>query len=140
MGFSVNVDLSGFDKRFSRANVIRARKAAVDEARQIMNKKYVPSSTKGENKETGDSLRRTNSISDDGSQIFYTVKYARAQFYGIIGPFKKGKRAGKTYKVHNYTTPGTSKRWDQRLTGNKQDMHDVMQTFVNGLKWKPGNE
>ena len=38
MGFSVKVDLSNFDKRFSRANLIRARKASADEARKIMNR------------------------------------------------------------------------------------------------------
>ena len=140
MGFSVKVDLSNFDKRFSRVNLIRARKAAADEARKIMNSKYVPSSTKGEDKKTGGSLRSMSYVSDDGSEIVYTAKYARAQFYGIIGPFKKGKRAGKTYKIHNYTTPGTSKRWDLRLKGNKEDMSRVMDTFNNGLKWEPNEK
>lgn len=137
MGFNVNVDLSGFDKRFSRSNLIRARKAAADEARKIMNSKYVPSSTKGEDKKTGGSLRSMSYVSDDGSQVIYTAKYARAQFYGIIGPFKQGKRAGKTYKIHNYTTPGTSKRWDLKLKSNNEDMSKVMDTFAKGLKWKP---
>lgn len=132
MGFNVNVDLSGFDKRFSRANVIRARKAAVDEARRIMNKKYVPSSTKGEDKETGDSLRQMSFVSDDGSQVIYTAKYARAQFYGFIT-----NKYGGPFRVHNYTTPGTSRRWDLRLKAHKQDMNDVMQTFTDGLKWEP---
>lgn len=136
MGFSVKVDLSNFDKRFSRVDLIRARKAAADEARKIMNSKYVPSSTKGEDKKTGGSLRSMSYVSDDGSEIVYTAKYARAQFYGIIGPFKQGKRAGKTYKIHNYTTPGTSKRWDLRLKGNNDDMSKVMDTFAKGLKWK----
>lgn len=135
MGFSVNVDLSNFDKRFSRSNLIRARKAAADEARKIMNSKYVPSSTKGEDKKTGGSLRSMSYVSDDGSQIIYTAKYARAQFYGVIGPFKQGKRAGKTYKIHNYTTPGTSKRWDLKLKGSKDDMEKVKSAFIKGIEW-----
>lgn len=135
MGFNVNVDLSGFDKRFSRSNLIRARKAAADEARKIMNSKYVPSSTKGEDKKTGGSLRSMSYVSDDGSQVIYTAKYARAQFYGVIGPFKQGKRAGKTYKIHNYTTPGTSKRWDLKLKGSKDDMEKVKSAFIKGIEW-----
>ena len=135
MGFNVNVDLSGFDKRFSRANVIRARKAAVDVARKIMTTKYVPSSTKGEDKKTGGSLRSMSYVSDDGSQIVYTAKYARAQFYGFIT-----NKYGGPYRIHNYTTHGNSRRWDLRLKGNKEDMSKVMDTFAKGLKWKPQNE
>lgn len=135
MGFSVNVDLSNFDKRFSRANLIRARKASADEARKIMNSKYVPSSTKGENKKTGGSLRSMSFVSEDGSQIVYTAVYARAQFYGFIT-----NQYGGPYRIHNYTTHGTSRRWDLRLKGNKEDMSKVMDTFAKGLKWKPQNE
>lgn len=135
MGFSVKVDLSNFDKRFSRANLIRARKASADEARKIMNSKYVPSSTKGEDKKTGGSLRSMSYVSDDGSEIVYTAKYARAQFYGFIT-----NKYGGPYRIHNYTTPGTSRRWDLRLKGNKEDMSRVMDTFNNGLKWKPNEK
>ena len=129
MGFNVKVDLSNFDKRFSRSNLIRARKLAANDALQAMDK-YVPSSTQGEN-QSGASLRGETAVALDGSYIMYQVPYARAQFYGFIT-----NSHGGPYRIHNYTTPGTSRRWDLRLKGNKQDMQDVMDTFVKGLDWK----
>ena len=95
----------------------------------------MPSSTKGEDKKTGGSLRSMSYVSDDGSEIVYTAKYARAQFYGFIT-----NKYGGPYRIHNYTTPGTSRRWDLRLKGNQEDMSSVMDTLNNGLKWKPNEK
>ena len=41
------------------------------------------------------------------------------------------------HQVKNYTVtegePGKSKRWDMRMTGNKQDMREVSDAFKNTL-------
>lgn len=40
----------------------------------------------------------------NGTGVHYTAKYARAQFYGLVNG----------HRVRNYSTPGTSRRWDLR--------------------------
>lgn len=67
-------------------------------------------------------------VNSDGTSINYSAVYARAQFYGFVGP-------APGYRVHNYTTPGTSRRWDLRLKGNKHDMALVKEAFVKGAEW-----
>lgn len=66
-------------------------------------------------------LRDSGHVS--GHSIIYKTPYAKAQFYGLIG--------GK-YRVHHYTTPGTSRRWDLRLKGNQQLMKTVTHAFAKG--------
>lgn len=127
MGFSVKVDLANFDRRFSHKNLIKARKLAANDALQAMDK-YVPSSSKG-NDESGSTLRGMSSVAEDGSSIMYRAIYARAQFYGFIT-----NKYGGPFRIHNYTTHGTSRRWDLRLKGNKQDMQEVVDTFTKGLE------
>lgn len=127
MGFSVKVDLANFDRRFSHKNLIKARKLAANDALQAMDK-YVPSSSKG-NDESGSTLRGMSSVAEDGSSIMYRAIYARAQFYGFIT-----NKYGGPFRIHNYTTHGTSRRWDLRLKSNKQDMQEVVDTFTKGLE------
>jgi hypothetical protein len=71
--------------------------------------------------------KRENHLRDSGHvtghEVVYKTPYARPQFYGII--------AGK-YRIHNYTTPGTGKRWDLRMKGNQALMKSVVQAFVKG--------
>lgn len=47
-------------------------------------------------------LRSQSFVNDTG--VHYTAKYARAQFYGFVNG----------YRVRNYSTPGTGRRWDLR--------------------------
>lgn len=115
MGVRVKIDLSGFNKRFSSQRLIAARKAAANDAQQAM-ERYVP-------KNVGN-LRKASYVSDDGSHIVYEMPYAKAQFYGIV----------HGSPVKHYSTPGTSKRWDLRLKGNRSDMVKVKEAFVEELK------
>lgn len=70
-------------------------------------------------------LRESGHVS--GHSILYKKPYAKAQFYGGYKT-KKGKKV--TY--HNYTTPGTGKRWDLRLKGDQQLMKTVTHAFAKG--------
>lgn len=121
MPVTVNVD--GLNSKFSKANIAKARYKAANQAMENMNK-YVPYS--GENgKQTH--LRDTSHVMPDGSEITWTTEYATAQFYGFVNG----------HRVRNYTVtngePGKSRRWDLRMTGNKQDMFEVTNAFEKTL-------
>lgn len=128
MPVHVKVDLTRLKAKLSSENIIRARKAMATQAMQEMNQ-YVPSSSKGEH-ENGTTLRGETNIADDGSYVLYNVPYAKAQFYGFIT-----NQYGGPYRIHNYTTPGTSRRWDLRMKGNQKAMDDVQKAFIRGLLW-----
>lgn len=117
----VSFDFSGLDKKFSAHALERARSAAANDALQIMNTKYVPLL----HRDSNTNLRGLSGKSSDGSFLYWKAVYAKAQFYGIVNG----------HQVHHYTTPGTSKRWDKRLTGNKDDMRMVTESFVKGAEW-----
>lgn len=129
MPVHVKVDLTRLKAKLSSENIIRARKAMATQAMQEMNQ-YVPSSSKGEH-ENGTTLRGETNIADDGSYVLYNVPYAKAQFYGFIT-----NQYGGPYRIHNYTTPGTSRRWDLRMKGNERAMDDVQKAFIRGLLWQ----
>ena len=126
MGVKVHVNLSGLNRKLSVEALKRARKLMANDALQAMDK-YVPSSTMGEN-QSGASLRGMTAVATDGSSVMYRAIYAKAQFYGFIT-----NQYGGPFRIHNYTTPGTSRRWDLRLKGNKEDMNHVKEAFVKGL-------
>ena len=132
MPVHVKVDLTRLKAKLSSENIIRARKAMATQAMQEMNQ-YVPSSSKGEH-ENGITLRGETNIADDGSYVLYNVPYAKAQFYGFIT-----NQYGGPYRIHNYTTPGTSRRWDLRMKGNQKAMDDVQKAFIRGLLWQKCN-
>lgn len=132
MPVHVKVDLTRLKAKLSSENIIRARKAMATQAMQEMNQ-YVPSSSKGEH-ENGTSLRGETNIADDGSYVLYNVPYAKAQFYGFIT-----NQYGGPYRIHNYTTPGTSRRWDLRMKGNNKAMDNVQKALIRGLLWKKCN-
>ena len=92
-----------------------------NDAHQAM-EKYVP-------KKEG-YLRETSKVATDGSSVYYVQPYARAQFYGFIT-----NQYGGPYRIHNYSTPGTSRRWDLRLKGNLSEMAMVKEAFINGAQW-----
>lgn len=129
MPVHVKVDLTRLKAKLSSENIIRARKAMATQAMQEMNQ-YVPSSSKGEH-ENGTTLRGETNIADDGSYVLYNVPYAKAQFYGFIT-----NQYGGPYRIHNYTTPGTSRRWDLRMKGNHKAMDNVQKALIRGLLWK----
>lgn len=132
MPVHVKVDLTRLKAKLSSENITRARKAMATQAMQEMNQ-YVPSSSKGEH-ENGTTLRGETNIADDGSYVLYNVPYAKAQFYGFIT-----NQYGGPYRIHNYTTPGTSRRWDLRMKGNQKAMDDVQKAFIRGLLWQKCN-
>lgn len=132
MPVHVKVDLTRLKAKLSGENIIRARKAMATQAWQEMNQ-YVPSSSMG-NTENGTTLRGESAISLDGSYVLYNVPYAKAQFYGFIT-----NQYGGPYRIHNYTTPGTSRRWDLRMKGNQKAMDDVQKAFIRGLLWQKCN-
>ena len=129
MGVDVHIDLSGLNRKLSAESLKRARKLMANDALQAMNK-YVPRSSQG-NDESGSTLRGMSSVAEDGSSVMYRAIYARAQFYGFIT-----NKYGGPFRIHNYTTPGTSRRWDLRLKGHKEDMNHVKEAFVKGLDLK----
>lgn len=129
MGVKVHVNLSGLNRKLSAESLKRARKLMANDALQAMNK-YVPSSSQG-NDESGSTLRGMSSVAENGSSVMYRAIYARAQFYGFIT-----NKYGGPFRIHNYTTPGTSRRWDLRLKGHKEDMNHVKEAFVKGLDLK----
>lgn len=126
MGIKVHVNLSKFNEKLNTQRLIKARKLMANDALQAMDK-YVPSSTKGQN-QSGASLRGMTSVAVDGSSVMYCAVYAKAQFYGFIT-----NKYGGPFRIHNYTTPGTSRRWDLRLKGNSEDMKRVKEALVKGL-------
>ena len=113
MAFRINVDLDGFMDQTSLTNVKRGQYALVNQAMSDM-EQFVP-------KRQGH-LRDSVHATADGSQITYAMPYAKAQFYGMIN----GSR------VHNYSTPGTSRRWD--LKAKSMFMDSWVKAFTKGMK------
>lgn len=113
MAFKINVDLDGFMDQTSLTNVKRGQYALVNQAMSDM-EQFVP-------KDQGH-LRDSVHATSNGSQITYAMPYAKAQFYGMIN----GSR------IHNYTTPGTSRRWD--LKGKSVFMDSWVKAFTEGMK------
>lgn len=121
MGIKVHVDLNIMNHKFSEDQLRHGRLAMANDAHQAM-EKYVP-------KLSGD-LRNASAIALDGTFINYVMPYAKAQFYGFIT-----NQYGGPFRIHNYTTPGTSRRWDLRLKGNLSEMAMVKEAFINGAQW-----
>ncbi|PKX60317.1 minor capsid protein [Lactiplantibacillus plantarum] len=113
MAFRINVDLDSFMEQTSLNNVKRGQYALVNQAMSDM-EQFVP-------KDQGH-LRDSVHATADGSQITYAMPYAKAQFYGIING----------HPVHNYTTPGTTKRWD--LKAKSMFMSSWVKAFTEGMK------
>ncbi|MCS6156553.1 minor capsid protein [Lactiplantibacillus plantarum] len=113
MAFRINVDLDGFMEQTSLTNVKRGQYALVNQAMSDM-EQFVP-------KDQGH-LRDSVHATSNGSQITYSMPYAKAQFYGIING----------HPVNNYSTPGTGKRWD--LKGKSVFMDSWVKAFTKGMK------
>ncbi len=121
MGIKVHVDIAKFEQKLNDTQLRCGRLAMANDAQQAM-EKYVP-------KKSGH-LRDNAKVATDGSSVYYVAPYARAQFYGFIT-----NQYGGPFRIHNYTTAGTSRRWDLRLKGNLSEMALVKEAFINGVKW-----
>lgn len=111
MSVNVHVDLKSLNNisaRFERGQIMAGNQAMLEMSQ------YVP--MREEN------LRDSGTLSPDGKTVSYHEPYAKAQFYGFVN----GSR------VRNYTTAGTSRRWDLRMKGNRSKMNNVTQAFTRG--------
>ncbi len=95
----VDIDLSGVTSKLSPAAFNRARKTTANQILMDMDR-FIP--------KRDDKLRESGHLTAQDDLEWNTV-YARAQFYGFVTA-----RDGSQHRVHNYTTPGTSRRWDLR--------------------------
>ncbi len=63
-------------------------------------------------------------IDMDDHSITYESPYASYQYYG--------QRKDGSYKVYNYTTPGTGPYWDKKMmSAEKNDVIKEVQGFIN---------
>lgn len=113
MSISIKVDLQGVKDKFSESAFARGK---YEVASQILldAEEYIPL--------RGGSLRASGYIEGQGTAVVYNTVYARAQFYGTNG----------IVTFRNYTTPGTGKRWDEKVTEYHSDKW--AQAFLKGAK------
>lgn len=102
MPINVTIDLG---EAYDKVSEARQRKAQLEIANQVMidMDPYIPL--------LDGPLRLSGHVSSGGEHIEYNTPYARAQFYGS----SYNKNTG--FEFHNYTTPGTGKRWDLKAKG-----------------------
>lgn len=86
-------DLSVFNRMIQSAGSPGVKIQVLNQMHQDM-ERYVP-------KRAG-FLRSQSFV--NGTGVHYIAKYAKAQFYGFVNG----------HRVQNYSTPGTSRRWDLR--------------------------
>ena len=125
MGIKVHVDLTKLDLKLNTTQLRQARLNMANDAHQAM-EKYIPML----HPDTSENLRSMSFVNSDGTSIIYTAVYAKAQFYGFIT-----NQYGGPFRIHNYTTPGTSRRWDLRLKGNLSEMAMIKEAFIKGAQW-----
>ena len=111
----VDINLDGVFAKLSDENIRRGRQILANQALADMNQ-FVPMKE--------GILRMSATIAIDGSAVFYNMPYAAAQFYGFI----RGAR------IRNYTTPGTSRRWDLRAKAKYMD--NWKKVFLKGAGWQ----
>lgn len=117
---SVVINVDGANKKLADING-RGRYLAANQAIMEMNR-FVPFS----GKQRAVHLRDTAEVDSGGRHITYSTPYAKAQFFGFVGV--------GGFRVKNYTTPGTSRRWDLRLTSNPAAMKNVEEAFKGGIE------
>lgn len=117
---SVVINVNGAKKKLAAING-RGRYLAANQAMTEM-ERFVPFS----GKQRSVHLRDTAEVDNSGSLITYNTPYAKAQFFGFVGV--------GGFRVKNYTTPGTSRRWDLRLKSNPAAMANVEEAFKGGLE------
>ena len=115
----VQVNLSGLKHKLSTSRFNAAKKTMANQIITNMDQ-FVPRSGSG-----GGYLRASGHVNSQGN-IEYAMIYARAQFYGFVTA-----RDGSQHRVHRYTTPGTSRRWDLRASAHYGEVW--AQALVRGL-------
>lgn len=123
MQVDVNFELSNIKKMVSASQLKQARGDTLNLMKRDM-RPLVPKRSDG-----SVSLSSSGLIDAANTKITYggpAIKYARAQFYGIITD-----RSGNQHRVHHYTTDGTGRRWD--LRGKQLHMDEWTQTFKKGI-------
>ncbi|KRO28464.1 minor capsid protein [Lactiplantibacillus fabifermentans] len=123
MQVDVNVDLANVKKLVSASRLKQARGDTLNLMKRDM-RPLIPKRSDG-----AVSLSSSGVIDEANTKITYggpAIKYARAQFYGIVTD-----RAGKQHRVRHYTTDGTGKRWD--LRGKQLHMNEWRETFKKGI-------
>lgn len=110
----VKLDFDKANRILSQSNKSAARYKAANQAMMAMERFAPMSDMQKQNR-----LRTASHVSNNGEHIIYIMPYAKAQFYGIVNGFR----------IKNYTTPGTSRRWDLRLKGDKTLMKTVTDAY-----------
>lgn len=108
----VVIDLTRAQQKLSPQSHQRAKYALANQALADMNQ-YVPMRE--------GILRMTGHVEGVGDYVAWNTPYAKPQFYGFVGG---------GYRVYNYTTPGTSRRWD--LRGKANHMRDWQRAYLKG--------
>ncbi|MCL1948593.1 MAG: minor capsid protein [Turicibacter sp.] len=117
-GAKVSMDFSGVNRRFSNANLARAKFALGNQMLADMNN-YVPLDQ--------GSLRNSGHLSSDGGALLWRTVYAKAQFYGSR-PWRRGMPVNVFMNI--YTTEGTGKRWD--LAAKERHLQDWRRAWAKG--------
>lgn len=110
----VDINLDAVFAKMSDDNIQRGKYALANQALADMSQ-FVPMKE--------GILRMSATIDIDGGAINYNMPYAAAQFYGFVG---KGG-----FRVYNYTTPGTSRRWDLRAKAKYMDSWE--KAYLKGM-------
>ena len=105
----VDVDLSAAMQKLSDKALQRGRYALANQTLADMNR-FVPMDE--------GILRMGATIGIDGTAIHYNAPYSSRMFY---------------YKMHNYTTPGTGPRWDNKAKSIY--MKDWEKALMKGAGW-----
>lgn len=105
----VDINLTGVFKKMDEQNVTKGRQAVANQALMDMNQ-FVPMDE--------GILRQSATVDIDGSHINYNMPYANRLF---------------KFYMHNYTTPGTGPRWDNKAKA--LFMSDWIKAFTKGAGW-----
>lgn len=105
----VEIDLGGVYRKLSPQSRQRGQYALANQALSDMNQ-FVPMKE--------GILRMSATIDMDGSAVNYNTPYAKRLFY---------------MHMHNYTTPGTGPRWDNKAKG--MYMRDWERAYMKGAGW-----
>ncbi|HFI0682434.1 TPA: minor capsid protein [Streptococcus suis] len=114
---SVRVDFDKIEKMLSPASVKRGKLAMTSQALLDMDQ-YVPMRS--------GVLRASARGTDVG--VEYSTPYARAQYYG------SSYNKHRSFTFNNYTTPGTGKRWDMRVSPEKKRQWGIKGLQAMGVR------
>ncbi|GGP16233.1 minor capsid protein [Oceanobacillus neutriphilus] len=105
----IDINLDGAKRKMSQQSVNRGQYALANQGLADMNP-FIPFKD--------GALSGTGAVDADGKEITWNTPYARKMFYMYM---------------HNYTTPGTGPRWDNKASGIH--MKDWLNAFIKGANW-----